>query len=39
VNDEMPNGSPKILIPFNEGGKLGWGVETLKGILLFATND
>jgi len=37
VNDEVPNGTPKILIPFNGGGKLRWDVETLKKKLSFTT--
>ncbi len=39
VNDEMPNGTLKFLIPSNGGGKLGWGVETIKGILSFAIKN
>jgi hypothetical protein len=30
VNDEVPNGTPKTLIPSNRGGKLGWGVEVKR---------
>jgi hypothetical protein len=37
VNVEVPNGTPKTLIPSNGGGKLRWGLKTLKGILSFAT--
>jgi hypothetical protein len=32
VNDEAPNGTPKMLIPFNGDGKQRWGVEALEGI-------
>jgi hypothetical protein len=27
LNDEVPNGTPKILIPFDVGVNLGWDVE------------
>ncbi len=37
VNDEVPNGTPKTLIPFNGGGKLRWGLEPLERIISFTT--
>jgi hypothetical protein len=37
VNNEVLKGTPKTLIPFNGGGKLKWGVETLEGIISFTT--
>jgi hypothetical protein len=30
VNDEVPNGTPKTLILFDKGGKLGWGIEVRR---------